>query len=42
MKTEIEDLILELAGVHGVEIGFDAIDTVLEQVFGVAFRKVPE
>ena len=36
------NLILEFAGVHGVEIGFDAIDTALEQVFGVAFRKVPE
>jgi type I restriction enzyme R subunit len=42
MKTEIEDIVLDLANDHGIQIDFDELDTLLDQVLRVAFRKMPD
>jgi len=42
MKTEIEDIVLDLANEHGIRIGFDEIDALLDQILRVAFRKMPD
>ncbi len=42
IKIEIEDLLIELVAREGVKLSFEEIDTMLEQVFGVAIRKMPE
>ncbi len=42
MKTEIEDIVLDLAAARGVDLGFDDVDDLLDQVFRVAFRKMPD
>lgn len=42
IKTEIEDLLFELAATDNVKLSFEEIDAMLEQMFGVAMRKMPE
>lgn len=42
IKTEIEDLLFELTAKDNVKLSFEEIDAMLEQVFGVAMRKMPE
>lgn len=42
IKTEIEDLLIDLSGRAGVKLSFDEIDSMLEMVLGVALKKVPE
>lgn len=42
IKTELEDLLIELSGRAGVKLSFDEIDAMLEMVLGVALKKVPE
>ena len=41
MKTAIEDRIFELKAEHQLELGFEAIDRILERVIDIARRRVP-
>lgn len=42
MKTEIEDIVLDSATEYGIQIGFDELDALLDQILRVAFRKMPD
>jgi type I restriction enzyme R subunit len=42
IKTDIEDLLFDLASSHGLTMSFEEIDAMMEQIFGVAVRKMPE
>ncbi len=42
IKNDIEDLLLDLASKRGQTLSFEEIDAMMEQMFGVAFRKMPE
>lgn len=41
MRTAIEDAIFAFKAAHGVDIGFDTIDRLLDRVIDVARRRVP-
>lgn len=40
MKTEIEDMLIDLANTRGVALGFDELDAMLDLVLSVALKKV--
>ena len=42
MKTEIEDVVLDLAKENDVRVEFEELDALLDQVLRVAFRKMPD
>lgn len=42
IETDIEDLLIDMASSRGLSVSFDEIDAMMEQLFRVAHRKMPE